>query len=249
MSGSASEASSRDASRWEMCPSAGRLFAKKVSLKRRDPVDVPALPVVSNEVGLRRAEQGGAEGGAEAGAEDEAEGGAAVKPGFLVSGMRLCRTDQYYTREGRFSRSGQGGGMNCETSTNNHRIQSEEKYMFPVSLFALRLNWKRMRNRVAGYLFDGTAFALSTVLAFELRFDFAVPASYLRPMEAALGVWVVCPVGGLYRRQGGPGKLALHVGLRCGAHRTGGFGRIGRWAGRLSSICSAAWDSAFGLHS
>lgn len=48
--------------------------------------------------------------------------------------------------------------------------------MFPVSLFALRLNWKRMRNRVAGYLFDGTAFALSTVLAFELRFDFAVPA-------------------------------------------------------------------------
>jgi FlaA1/EpsC-like NDP-sugar epimerase len=63
--------------------------------------------------------------------------------------------------------------------------------MFPVSLFALRLNWKRMRNRVAGYLFDGTAFALSTVLAFELRFDFAVPASYLRPMEAALCVWVV----------------------------------------------------------
>ena len=40
--------------------------------------------------------RGGAEGGAEAGAEDEAEGGAAVKPGFLVSGMRLCRTDQYY---------------------------------------------------------------------------------------------------------------------------------------------------------
>ena len=63
--------------------------------------------------------------------------------------------------------------------------------MFPVSLFARPLHWKRMRNRFVGYLFDGTAFALSAVLAFELRFDFVVPVNYLRPMEAALCVWVV----------------------------------------------------------
>ena len=77
--------------------SAGRLFANAgLPFVWLLSLDVPALPVVSNEVGLRRAEQGGAEGGAEAGAEGEAEGGAAVKPGFLVTGMRLCRTDQYY---------------------------------------------------------------------------------------------------------------------------------------------------------
>jgi len=63
--------------------------------------------------------------------------------------------------------------------------------MLPVSLFARRLNWKRMRNRIAGYLFDGAAFALSGLLAFELRFDFAVPAGYLRPMEAAVLIWVL----------------------------------------------------------
>jgi FlaA1/EpsC-like NDP-sugar epimerase len=62
--------------------------------------------------------------------------------------------------------------------------------MFPVSVFARRLNWKRMRNKLLGSLFDGGAFALSAVLAFELRFDFVVPAIYLRPMEAALGIWV-----------------------------------------------------------
>ncbi|MGA3373212.1 MAG: hypothetical protein ABSC48_15770, partial [Terracidiphilus sp.] len=47
-----------------------------------------------------------------------------------------------------------------------------------------------MRNKLLGSLFDGGAFALSAMLAFELRFDFALPAIYLRPMEAALGIWV-----------------------------------------------------------
>jgi FlaA1/EpsC-like NDP-sugar epimerase len=62
--------------------------------------------------------------------------------------------------------------------------------MFPVSLFAQFSNWKRLRNRIVGYLFDGAAFALSGFLAFELRFDFAVPASFLRPIKAALCIWV-----------------------------------------------------------
>jgi len=62
--------------------------------------------------------------------------------------------------------------------------------MFPISLFARRLNWKRMRSGVLGWLFDGAAFALAAFLAFELRFDFALPANYLHPMEAALCIWV-----------------------------------------------------------
>jgi len=46
-------------------------------------------------------------------------------------------------------------------------------------------------HRIAGFLLDGAAFALSGVLACELRFDFAPPANYFHQLEAALCIWVV----------------------------------------------------------
>jgi FlaA1/EpsC-like NDP-sugar epimerase len=63
--------------------------------------------------------------------------------------------------------------------------------MSRISLSARRLNAKLIRHRIIGYLLDGAAFALSGVLAFELRLDFALPANYLHPMEVALCIWVV----------------------------------------------------------
>jgi FlaA1/EpsC-like NDP-sugar epimerase len=62
--------------------------------------------------------------------------------------------------------------------------------MSPVSPAAQRLHGKLIRNRISGYLLDGAAFILSGVLAFELRFDFVLPASYPHPMEAALCIWL-----------------------------------------------------------
>jgi FlaA1/EpsC-like NDP-sugar epimerase len=78
-----------------------------------------------------------------------------------------------------------------EQGTINHKIQTEEKYMFSVSLFAQRFNWKRNRNRAVGYIFDAIAFALSGVLAFELRFDFVAPSNYIHPMKLAVLIWIV----------------------------------------------------------
>jgi FlaA1/EpsC-like NDP-sugar epimerase len=74
--------------------------------------------------------------------------------------------------------------------TTNLRILTEEKYMFDISLSAKLLNLKLIWRRLIGYFLDGAAFALAGVLAFELRFDFVLPANYLRPMEVALCIWV-----------------------------------------------------------
>jgi FlaA1/EpsC-like NDP-sugar epimerase len=46
-------------------------------------------------------------------------------------------------------------------------------------------------HHVLVYLVDWAAFALSGILAFELRFDGAMPAIYFHSMEVALIVWVV----------------------------------------------------------
>ena len=48
---------------------------------------------------------------------------------------------------------------------------------------------RRIGRRLITYILDLAAFALSTFLAFELRFDGALPAQYIRPMEAALCIW------------------------------------------------------------
>lgn len=54
-----------------------------------------------------------------------------------------------------------------------------------------RYNLKLIRHRLVAYLLDWCAFAISGLLAFELRFDGALPAKYLHPMEVALCVWIV----------------------------------------------------------
>jgi FlaA1/EpsC-like NDP-sugar epimerase len=49
---------------------------------------------------------------------------------------------------------------------------------------------KRALHRIVGYLVDGAVFALSGFIAFELRFEGQLPGSYLRPMVAALCIWM-----------------------------------------------------------
>ena len=63
------------------------------------------------------------------------------------------------------------------------------------SLYGRRFNLKMILYRGIGYLLDGATFALSGVLAFELRFDFELPASYLRPMQLSLCIWVAVKLG------------------------------------------------------
>lgn len=63
--------------------------------------------------------------------------------------------------------------------------------MSPISVPARRLNGKLICHRLAGFLLDGTVFALSGVLAFELRFDFEPPANYFHPLETAVCLWAV----------------------------------------------------------
>ncbi len=49
---------------------------------------------------------------------------------------------------------------------------------------------RRILRRLLSYLLDSLAFAVSGILAFELRFDGVIPAQYLRPMWVSLGVWI-----------------------------------------------------------
>jgi FlaA1/EpsC-like NDP-sugar epimerase len=62
--------------------------------------------------------------------------------------------------------------------------------MSHTSVFERPPNTKLILCRIAGYLVDWTAIALSGCLAFELRFDFSMPTTYIYPMEVAIGVWV-----------------------------------------------------------
>jgi FlaA1/EpsC-like NDP-sugar epimerase len=63
--------------------------------------------------------------------------------------------------------------------------------MLPLSFSGRKNNAKIILHRMAGYVVDWFAFALSGFLAFELRFDFAVPAQYTRSMVVALCVWTL----------------------------------------------------------
>jgi FlaA1/EpsC-like NDP-sugar epimerase len=51
-------------------------------------------------------------------------------------------------------------------------------------------NGKLILHRIVGLFLDGAAFAVSGFFAFELRFDFLLPANYLQPMVVALGIWI-----------------------------------------------------------
>ena len=61
--------------------------------------------------------------------------------------------------------------------------------MSPESKLARRHRAKRVWRRTIAFSLDLTAFVLSTFLAFELRFDGAVPAQYVHPMGVALCIW------------------------------------------------------------
>jgi len=80
-------------------------------------------------------------------------------------------------------------GPEYRTSTN--RIASLEKYMPLRSLPTRRYNVKLIRHRLVAYFLDWSAFVLSGLLAFELRFDGALPVNYLHPMKVVLCIWVV----------------------------------------------------------
>ena len=61
--------------------------------------------------------------------------------------------------------------------------------MSPESELARRHRAQRIWRRSIAYPLDLAAFALSTFLAFELRFDGALPAQYFHPMGVALCIW------------------------------------------------------------
>jgi FlaA1/EpsC-like NDP-sugar epimerase len=61
--------------------------------------------------------------------------------------------------------------------------------MSPVSKLARPNKARRIGRMLVVYSLDLIAFVFSTFLAFELRFDGALPAQYLSPMEVALGIW------------------------------------------------------------
>lgn len=60
-----------------------------------------------------------------------------------------------------------------------------------LSLSTRRYSVKQIRHYLVAYLLDWGAFALSGLLAFELRFDGALPVRYMHPMEVFVCIWVV----------------------------------------------------------
>jgi FlaA1/EpsC-like NDP-sugar epimerase len=61
--------------------------------------------------------------------------------------------------------------------------------MSSESKFALLSRARRIGCQFIVYSLDLAAFAISTILAFELRFDGALPAQYFQPMGVALCAW------------------------------------------------------------
>jgi FlaA1/EpsC-like NDP-sugar epimerase len=61
--------------------------------------------------------------------------------------------------------------------------------MSPETKLTRQLRARRIGRQLIAYPLDLAAFALSTILAFELRFDGALPAQYFRPMVLALCIW------------------------------------------------------------
>jgi FlaA1/EpsC-like NDP-sugar epimerase len=77
-----------------------------------------------------------------------------------------------------------------------------------------------------GYFLDLSAFLLATFLAFELRFDFVLPAQYLHAMEIAAVIWaattslsfIVCGVSqGSWRHTSVHGAVRILVAISAGS--------------------------------
>ena len=61
--------------------------------------------------------------------------------------------------------------------------------MFPSPLNGQFFNMQHAQRRILSHLLDLSAFAISAVLAFELRFDGALPVQNLHPLGVALCIW------------------------------------------------------------
>jgi FlaA1/EpsC-like NDP-sugar epimerase len=73
----------------------------------------------------------------------------------------------------------------CETP----RKETRRKEMSPESRTARKHKIQQVLRLLTGCSLDLTAFALSAFLAYELRFDGALPARYIHSMECALCIW------------------------------------------------------------
>jgi len=62
--------------------------------------------------------------------------------------------------------------------------------MTPLSLPVMNYRARQICHRILAIGVDWAAFSLSGFLAFELRFDFVLPAKYLYAMKGALCIWV-----------------------------------------------------------
>ena len=78
--------------------------------------------------------------------------------------------------------------------------------MFTMLHVARLLDAKTLQRRMIGRLLDGAAIALSGLLAFELRFDFAPPALYARPIKVALCVWIAVKITAFFAAKVNCGK-------------------------------------------
>jgi FlaA1/EpsC-like NDP-sugar epimerase len=113
--------------------------------------------------------------------------------------------------------------------------------MFPGSLHARRYSMERMRRRILAYSVDLAAFACSALIAFELRFDGAMPAGYIHPMGIALCIWaalkwtsfLVCRVSWGHWRHTSSYDVARIVAANTVGSIAGGVGIVlflGPWA-------------------
>jgi FlaA1/EpsC-like NDP-sugar epimerase len=76
-----------------------------------------------------------------------------------------------------------------ETQEKRNVRNPEGKDMSPESKLARRQRARRIGRQSVVYSLDLAAFAFSTILAFELRFDGALPAQYFHAMGVAVCVW------------------------------------------------------------
>jgi FlaA1/EpsC-like NDP-sugar epimerase len=63
--------------------------------------------------------------------------------------------------------------------------------MLSLSFLKRKYPAKLIFRRIVGYLVDWFDFSLSGFLAFELRFDFVLPAQYTYSMAIAIGIWTI----------------------------------------------------------